>query len=127
MRTVVLQTMRRRGTRITDIVVLLVDAVEGPLEQTLESLKAIRDHRTPFVVAISKIDKAGADVERVKQTLYQDLKVPLAIHRPRKGSLTKTSFRLTAKSLPAVESCSCRVMLTLKASRVATRFIHSSL
>ena len=74
---VVVQTMRRRGTRITDIVVLLVDAVEGPLEQTLESLKAIRDHRTPFVVAISKIDKAGADVERVKQTLYQDLKVPL--------------------------------------------------
>jgi len=71
------KTMRRRGTRITDIVVLLVDAVEGPLEQTLESLKAIRDHRTPFVVAISKIDKAGADVERVKQTLYQDLKVPL--------------------------------------------------
>ena len=45
---VVVQTMRRRGTRITDIVVLLVDAVEGPLEQTLESLKAILSYLKLF-------------------------------------------------------------------------------
>ena len=71
------KTMRRRGTKITDIVVLLVDAVEGPLEQTFESLRAIRESRATFIVAISKIDRKGADIERVKQILHEEANVQL--------------------------------------------------
>jgi len=71
------KTMRRRGTNVTDIVVLLVDAVEGPLEQTYESLRAIRDSRSTFIVAISKIDREGADVERVKRILRDEAKIEL--------------------------------------------------
>ena len=42
--------MRVRGTNITDIVILVVDAVEGPLEQTLESLRAIRKSQCNMIV-----------------------------------------------------------------------------
>ena len=42
--------MRVRGTNITDIVILVVDAVEGPLEQTIESLRAIRKSQCNMVV-----------------------------------------------------------------------------
>ena len=42
--------MRVRGTTITDIVILVVDAVEGPLEQTLESLRAIRHSQCNMIV-----------------------------------------------------------------------------
>ena len=42
--------MRVRGTNITDIVILVVDAVEGPLEQTVESLRAIRHSQCNMIV-----------------------------------------------------------------------------
>ena len=61
--------MRTRGATSTDIVILIVDACEGVLEQTLESLRIIRQARVPFIVAINKIDKAGADVEATKRQL----------------------------------------------------------
>jgi len=60
--------MRTRGATSTDIVILIVDACEGVLEQTLESLRIIRQARAPFIVAINKIDKDGADV---KETMRQ--------------------------------------------------------
>ena len=61
--------MRTRGATSTDIVILIVDACEGVLEQTLESLRIIRQARVPFIVAINKIDKDGADVEATKRQL----------------------------------------------------------
>ena len=61
--------MRTRGATSTDIVILIVDACEGVLEQTLESLRIIRQARVPVIVAINKIDKAGADVEATKRQL----------------------------------------------------------
>ena len=65
------KAMRVRGTNITDIVILVVDAVEGPLEQTFESLRAIRQSQCSMIVAINKIDKPGADIERTKNVLRE--------------------------------------------------------
>ena len=64
--------MRARGAATTDIVILIVDACEGVLEQTRESLRIIRQARAPFVVALNKIDKPGADVEMVKAQLGEE-------------------------------------------------------
>ena len=57
------KAMRSRGAQTTDIVVLVVDASEGVLEQTLESIRMIREAKTPMVVALNKIDKPTADIE----------------------------------------------------------------
>lgn len=62
------KSMRIRGTNITDIVILVVDAVEGPLEQTIESLRAIRQSQCNMIVAINKIDRPDANVENTKKS-----------------------------------------------------------
>ena len=65
------KNMRVRGALITDIVILVVDATEGPLEQTIESIEAVKKARVSLVVAINKIDKPGADVEGTKKKLHE--------------------------------------------------------
>jgi len=65
-------SMRERGAQIADIAILIVSAEEGVKAQTLEALQSIKDHDTPFVVAINKIDKPAADVEKVKQGLAEN-------------------------------------------------------
>ena len=64
--------MRTRGASSTDIVILIVDACEGVLDQTVESLRIIRQARVPFIVAINKIDKSGADIENTKKQLLAE-------------------------------------------------------
>lgn len=61
--------MRSRGARVADIAILVVAADEGIKPQTLEAIKVIMEAELPFVVAINKIDKPGADPERVKGEL----------------------------------------------------------
>jgi translation initiation factor IF-2 len=63
--------MRSRGARVADLAILVVSAEEGVKAQTLEALEAIRAAGIGFVVAINKIDKPGANVERTKQSLAE--------------------------------------------------------
>lgn len=63
--------MRSRGANITDIVILVVSAVDGVMPQTIEAIKHAQQSGVPIVVAINKIDLEGANPNRTKQQLAE--------------------------------------------------------
>lgn len=69
-------TMRSRGARVADIAILVIAADEGIKPQTEEAIKIIQNSNLPFIVAINKIDKENADVEKVKQQLAEKNLLP---------------------------------------------------
>ena len=63
--------MRGRGAKITDIVILVVAADDGVMPQTIEAINHARAASVPMIVAINKIDKPGANSDRVKNALSE--------------------------------------------------------
>ncbi len=61
--------MRARGAKVTDIVILVVAADDGVMPQTLEAIDHARAAKVPIIVAINKIDRPEAQVDRIKQQL----------------------------------------------------------
>ncbi len=64
--------MRISGTAVADVAVLVVSAEDGVKKQTLEALSAINDAKVPFIIAINKIDKPDANIERTKNSLVEN-------------------------------------------------------
>jgi len=63
--------MRSRGAQIADIIILLIAADDGIQPQTIESISHIRSANLPFIVAINKIDREEANVDKIKSELAE--------------------------------------------------------
>lgn len=66
------QKMRLRGADVADIAILVVSAEDGVKPQTLEALASIKAANIPYIVAINKIDRPAANVERTKANLVEN-------------------------------------------------------
>ncbi|MFD0049351.1 translation initiation factor IF-2 [Actinomycetes bacterium NPDC127524] len=71
-------TMRARGAQITDITILVVAADDGVMPQTVEAINHAKAAEVPIIVAVNKMDKPGANPDRVMQELTEHALVPEA-------------------------------------------------
>lgn len=63
--------MRARGLEVADVAVLIVSSEEGAKPQTIEALKLIEETGVPFIVAFTKIDKPGSNIEKAKMSMLE--------------------------------------------------------
>ncbi|MDO9470701.1 MAG: translation initiation factor IF-2 [Nitrosomonas sp.] len=68
--------MRARGTKITDIVILVVAADDGVMPQTVEAIHHAKAAKIPIIVAVNKIDKPEANAERIRHELVANAVIP---------------------------------------------------
>ncbi len=68
--------LRARGAKATDIVILVVAADDGVMPQTVEAIMHAKDAEVPIIIAVNKIDKQGANIDRVKQALTEYELIP---------------------------------------------------
>jgi len=64
--------LRSRGALVADVAILVVSAEDGVKPQTLDALKSITEAKIPYIVAINKIDKPNANIEKTKQSLAEN-------------------------------------------------------
>lgn len=69
-------SMRARGAKVTDIAILVVAADDGVMPQTLEAISHAKAAEVPIIVAINKIDKPTANLDRIKQELVENDLLP---------------------------------------------------
>lgn len=63
--------MRQRGAKVADVAILIVSAEDGVKAQTLEAYNSIIETKTPFIIAINKIDRPNANIDRTKMDLAE--------------------------------------------------------
>lgn len=68
--------IRARGAKLTDIAILVVAADDGVMPQTVEAINHIKDAQVPMIVAVNKMDKPDANIDRIKQQLSEYNVVP---------------------------------------------------
>ena len=66
------QAIRARGAKVADIAILVVSAEDGVRPQTVEALNTIKAAQIPYIVAINKIDREGADIVKTKNSLAEN-------------------------------------------------------
>lgn len=64
--------MRMRGSKLADIAILVISAVDGVMPQTKESIQVLKETQTSFIVAITKIDVTGANPDKIKSQLSEN-------------------------------------------------------
>jgi translation initiation factor IF-2 len=69
-------SMRSRGAKVTDIVILVVAADDGVMPQTIEAIQHAKAAEVPLIIAVNKIDKPESDLDRVKNELAQHGVIP---------------------------------------------------
>ncbi|MDD4332665.1 MAG: translation initiation factor IF-2 [Patescibacteria group bacterium] len=99
--------MRSRGAKVADIAILVVAADDGVKPQTVEAFRIIEAAKIPYVVAINKIDKPGADINKTKQELSTQLNIT-----PEDWGGKVTCVPVSAKDGTGIEELLDMILLT---------------